>query len=499
MNIVKAIFILLTCINLSAQIDGEQLFDDSFLHEIRLENIDTMHFLDTKEYQLVKIIIDGMTIDSIGIKRKGNISGYSNPNKYGIKIKTNKYVDGREFDGIREFTLHMNYQDPTMIREKLTYDICNSMGLFSLRTAFTKVFINNTYWGLYTLVEGKDEMYKHIFNDRNLDAIESLDFGNMCFISTTPSVYDYDNNGNIPRYQLENGSTETAWLNFATMIEKANNTSDEQYLDTVSNYLNLEDFFTYQAVNVYLMNMDSYIQFRGNQIYVYDKLKNIWQVTPWDFNASFGLWDTNNTSADSYPMIPDAIKFGCIADRINNIPQLNTYYLKAMCHLNNTIGDTTFYFDKIDFWKDQIKEAVYSDYRKHITNLDFDNGFEYGHYSIFGESIPSLKTFITERLTLINEELSNINYSCETVDINEINKNKSITILPNPSHNYIIYDINKELSQSSEIFIHDSLGKVIHYWMSSQNQIDIEHLPHGLYILTIVDNTEIYTGRFIKR
>ncbi|PJA09985.1 MAG: hypothetical protein COX70_00205 [Flavobacteriales bacterium CG_4_10_14_0_2_um_filter_32_8] len=42
----------------------------------------------------------------------------------------------------------MNFEDPTLMREKLTYDICNEMGLFSLRTAFTKVYINNVYWGV---------------------------------------------------------------------------------------------------------------------------------------------------------------------------------------------------------------------------------------------------------------------------------------------------------------------------------------------------------------
>ena len=86
-----------------------------------------------------------------------------------------------DYDGIKEFTLHMNFQDPTMLREKLTYDICEEMGLFSLRTAFAKVYINNVYWGLYTLVEGKDEMYKHQFGNRSSDAIESLDFGDMCY------------------------------------------------------------------------------------------------------------------------------------------------------------------------------------------------------------------------------------------------------------------------------------------------------------------------------
>ena len=145
-------------VQLNAQ--GEDLFDDNYLHEIRLEQADTLHFIQTKDYQLLNISIDGKRIDSVGMKRKGNISGYPQTNKFGIKIKTNRYRKGVKHDGIKEFTLHMNYQDPSMLREKLSYDICADMGLLALRTAFAKVYINDVYWGLFTLVEGKDEMFK---------------------------------------------------------------------------------------------------------------------------------------------------------------------------------------------------------------------------------------------------------------------------------------------------------------------------------------------------
>ena len=262
--------------------DGDELFNDNVLHEIRFESMDTNIFIQTKDYQRVKIIVDGNTVDSIGVKRKGNISGYSTTNKYGLKIKTNKYVSGKEYDGTKEFTLHMNYQDPSMLREKLNYELADELGLYSLRTSFAKVYLNDVYWGLYTVVEGKDEMYKQVFNNRGMDAIESFDFGDMCHLFSDPTEYDVDNNSNgFPYYQLENGDANTAWINFEEMLDKANNTPNSSYISEVSNYLNLEDFFKYQALNVYLMNMDSYLAFKGNQIYVYDTTAQIWQVTPW--------------------------------------------------------------------------------------------------------------------------------------------------------------------------------------------------------------------------
>ncbi len=482
-EILTIVLIISTLLSYAQDIDGDNLFDDSFLHEVRFEQADTNKFINTKKYQQLKMIVDGNVVDSIGFKRKGNISQYSNPNKKAIKVKTNKYVNGKEYDGIKEFTLHMNFQDPTMLREKLTYDLCAQMGLFSLRTAFAKVYINDVYWGLYTIVEGKDEMYKQVFDNRDMDAIESLDLGDMCYISDNPTDYDYENNSSgMPYYQLENGNEATAWVRFATMIDKANNTPNEEYIDTVSKYLNLKDFFVYQAINVYLMNMDSYIDFKGNQIYVYDTTQNIWQVTPWDFNASFGLWNTNNYTSSEYPMIPNSIANGCIAGKLNEIPELKTYYLDAMCQLNDIVGNTSEYFAKIDGWKSQIQQAVYEDTRKHISNEDFDNSLEYGYLNLFGENIPALKTFITERLAIVQSGLVAENYDCVT-GIENISK-ANVNIYPNPTSDIIYIDIlNRDISDY-KIEIVNTLGKVVH---SSYNEkaIDVTSLQQGIYFLIL--------------
>jgi len=47
------------------------------------------------------MVFDGNVVDSIGFKRKGNISEYTSTNKYGIKIQTNKYVQGKYYDEIK--------------------------------------------------------------------------------------------------------------------------------------------------------------------------------------------------------------------------------------------------------------------------------------------------------------------------------------------------------------------------------------------------------------
>ncbi len=497
----KNVLIIVWCIlsiNLVAQVPGSNVFNDSFLHEIRFENADTAYWIASENYQRLNMRIDGTLVDSVGFKRKGNISEYPSTNKYGIKIKTNKYVQGKYYDGIKEFTLHMNFEDPTMMREKLTYDICNEMGLFSLRTAFAKVYINNVYWGLYTIVEGKDEMYKHKFGNRSSNAIESLDFGDMCYNGTNIWEYDANHPSSIyPRYEFSNGDPNTAWSSFINMLNKANNTSIGQYLDTVPKYLNIEDFFKYQAVNVYLMNFDSYISLRGNQIYVFDSLVKKWQVTPWDFNSSFGLWQTNNYQVTTYPMIPTTISSGCIASKMNTLPQLKNYYLEAMCMLTNVVCDTNVMYSKINNWKNLIQQAVYDDYRKVASNTDFDNGTEFGYYTVFGLSdVPALKTVLRERHHLIRQGLINAGYNCTVGVGDEVIVENDIAIYPNPSHNYIAISSNNNVIE--RVIITDMNGRVV-YENKFTDKINVSNLRAGMYMIkTMSTNGKQDILKFIK-
>lgn len=478
-----ATVIITTIVFNSIRSQGESLFNDNVLHEIHFNQMDTT-MIGTKQYQMVNMIFDGENVDSVAIKDKGNISAGVPNLKLPLKIKTNKYVNGKKYDGIKEFTLHNNFQDPTMMREKLTYEICAQLGLFSLRTAFARVYINNTYWGVYTIVEGKDEMYKHKFDNRDADAVESLDFGDMCFISNNPDDYNADVT-DWPYYELENGEASTAFPRFAEMIDKANNTPAAQYLETVADYLNLEHFFTYQAANVYLMNFDSYIGFKGNQIYLYDTLNTIWQVVPWDFNASLNLWDNGSGTqyADAYQMLSQDVTEGCIGEKMNEVPELKNYYLNAMCQMANDFCTPEQMNSRIDFLKNQIQEAVEADWRKVQTNAQFDEATEYGSFNINGNQFEGLKTFFEERYDLIAASLQGEGFDCSitTVDDGTVD-DSGLMVFPNPASDFINL---KQDETIKELKIYDLNGRNILRINNPSFPLDVKSLIPGMYVIKV--------------
>ena len=247
---------------------------------------------------------------------------------------------------------------------------------------------------------------------------------------------------------------------------------------------------------MYLLNFDSYISLKGNQIYVFDSLVKKWQVTPWDFNASFGLWQTNSYDVATYPMIPNSVSSGCIASKMNTLPQLKNYYLDAMCLLNNVVCDTNVMISKINNWKNQLQQAVYDDYRKEASNTDFDNGTEYGYYDVFGlTDVPALKTVLKERYNVIHQGLINAGYNC-TVGISDVKVDDKISIYPNPTHDYI--NISNDDSFIERVNIIDLNGKLI-YENKFTEKVNVSNLNAGMYVLKIMSKEGKQTLlKFIK-
>jgi hypothetical protein len=476
---------------------GLTLFNDNYLHEIHFNNVDTMTFINTENYQNVNMIVDGVTTASVGLKQKGNISASHGNNKIPFKIKTNEYVSGQEYDGIREFTLNNSFQDPSMMREKMNYDLSGEMGLYNLRTAYAKVFMDNQYWGVYTIVEGKDEMFDHVFGNRNGDAIESTDFGDLCYEGANKSNYYNSTLGDYV-YIVDNGSNSTAWSRFITMLDKANNTATN-YVSTVDDYLNIVDFTKYQAMNVYLLNFDSYIGYVGNQVYFYDENTNIWQVIPWDFNASFGLWNTLNYSPISYPIMPVDIYNGCIASNINTNPTLENLYYSTMCDLTTNYMDTTIFNAKIDGWKAQISTAVYADWRKDFANSDFDNATDYGYYWHNGEQVPAMKTFTKVRYETITAALQNLNFNCTTSTNSPLTNQPNFEISPNPATDKIYINFDKTVwNEIVNYEIMNTNGQIVQKGKVDNSIILINNLNNGLFILKCFDeNGNVATRRFL--
>jgi spore coat protein H len=115
----------------------------------------------------VTVRFDGKVWTQVGFRYKGN-SSLSRPRserirKLPFRLDFDKFEDehpevkDQRFYGFDKLTLASGYGDPSLIREKLAFDVLRDAGLVAARAAFYRVYVDvgdgPVYWGVYTMVE----------------------------------------------------------------------------------------------------------------------------------------------------------------------------------------------------------------------------------------------------------------------------------------------------------------------------------------------------------
>ena len=144
----------------------EKLFNQSMVTVINIEisNEDWESILKNpldEEYYRANVTINGETFYAVGIRTKGMTSlsqvASSDSDRYSFKISADKYVDGQSFFGLDKFVINNMYQDPTYMKEYLSYDMLTYIGVPTPLFSFVDVSINGEHKGLYLAVEAMEE------------------------------------------------------------------------------------------------------------------------------------------------------------------------------------------------------------------------------------------------------------------------------------------------------------------------------------------------------
>jgi len=169
---------------------GAVVFNDSIIHEIKIQTPleDWFTVLEAEFhanitdpdnypeiYHLCDVTFDGVTTYSCGFREKGNASntlanfGRKNPFKIAFDFTNNNQT----FDGLKKLNLNIFINDPSLMHDATCNKLMRDAGLFSSRTSYTKVWVNDEYIGLYLIIENVDKTflkskYGGAFNDGNL-------------------------------------------------------------------------------------------------------------------------------------------------------------------------------------------------------------------------------------------------------------------------------------------------------------------------------------------
>ncbi|MBO0998210.1 CotH kinase family protein [Bacillus sp. SD075] len=262
----------------------ESVFDQSKVTTVDItladEDLDSM--LDNpseKEIVNADVTIDGETVKNVGFRTKGNLSLNSvvqmgDSDRYSWKIDFDYYQEDQDLHGLKKLALNNNYSDPTYMREYLSYELMDKMGIATPGHSYMYVTINGKEWGLYLGVEAIEET-----------------FLSTNFTDGTGDLYYPDGTGSDLKW-ISDDIDDYTGINL-----KTNDHSDQsamiKMLDAINNggnveeVLDVDEMLRYFAANTALVNLDHYQGDKKHNYYLYEE-NGIFSILPWDYNMSFG-------------------------------------------------------------------------------------------------------------------------------------------------------------------------------------------------------------------
>jgi len=347
---------------------ADQFFDDGVIQEIRIQinPSDWQRLRDNFReniYYPCSFTWRGVTVPNIGIRSSG--LGSRNPQKPNLRVDFDRFEEDQRFLGLRSVKIDGNAQDPTEIRERLTFAFFRRMGLPASRETHGRVLLNGQYLGLYGVTESVDKD----FLKRNLGEDEGFLYEynyaapwHFEYLGADPAKYSpafYD-----PKTHEKDPDPRP----IEAFVRTVNQSSDGEFERTLAPYLDAQQFLTHLASETFMAEVDGILGDLGmanHNLYRYQG-KNLFK---------FLVWDKDNTFSNSSRDILRNVNEYVLMRRLLAIPALRDFYLSELVRATTLAGGVGGWLDQeIDRVWGMVQAPLAEDPNKQCPAVDFQPG-----------------------------------------------------------------------------------------------------------------------------
>ncbi|MCP4546298.1 MAG: hypothetical protein GY835_07520 [bacterium] len=392
------------------------LFDGDAVHEIHL-TFEQADWWDRLEYNfesyedppLLAAAFDWEAVhfDSIGVRFKGN-SSYNHVQGYkkSFKLDLDEFSSSQELEGLDKLNLNNVFMDPSFVRERAGYEICDALGLPACRSNYAALYINGDYWGLYVLLEQVDQEYieSRFGGDENGNLWKGEPKGTFEYFGTSVATYK-------TKYELKTNEDVDDWSDLIEAIDLLNNTPTAYLPDSLHNVMDVGSALMMHAADILTVNLDSYIGRCANYYFYHRDLDDRLVFLKWDLNMCWGTFNLNFNYSITEREQLDALwtnpRYGearPLEERLWEVPVYTDIYLGHLRRLMAGAAEPDRLIARMEEMRDLIRPWVYSDPNKFYSNTQFENAMD--HDTPSGpNSLPALGTFIRNRDTYLRSEI----------------------------------------------------------------------------------------------
>ena len=414
----------------------------------------------------------------ITIERRGNSSQWNDKTPYRFETVDedgeNNNVELLGMPEENDWVLYAPWQDKTMIRNVLIYQLSNDIDRYASRTQFVELFLNNEYKGVYVLMEKiKRDNNRIDISKLNPDEIEGDDLTggyvlkfDWYYTGDNLGGFESEYDGNTYNYHYPKPSDivpeqEEYIQNYISEFEDIMLSDD--YTNDLTGYptmMNVESFVDFILLQELAKNVDAY----RLSTYIYkdkESIDNRITAGPiWDFNHGFGncdygeTWEPENWLLEYNPEGGDQMSFWW-----ELLWQDENFRMKASqrySELRSSIFSEQHIFEIIDDAVTYLGEAI----NRNFSRWPILGNYTWPNYHVFDtyeEEVLYLKSWTTQRLAWMDSEILQLEIE-ESFSPSEYTLNQAY---PNPFNpiTKIDYGLPDEANVSLVIF--DILGREV--------------------------------------
>ncbi|MFF8578496.1 CotH kinase family protein [Streptomyces albidoflavus] len=196
-------------------------------------------------------------------------------------VKIDEYVEGRAYQGEREISLRPGANGQVPLNEALSLSLTDTSGQKAERYAFTSVEVNDRPAATRLMVENPDTDYADgTDDDGNAVLYKARAGGDFSYQGDDPSEYE-----SAFKQLNKKGSQDLEPV--MKLIKWAENASDEEFARDLDQYVDVESLAAYVATQNLLLNFDDMAGPGKNYLLRYDLDTKKFTVLGWDYNLTF--------------------------------------------------------------------------------------------------------------------------------------------------------------------------------------------------------------------
>jgi len=333
-----------------------------------------------------------------------------------------KFFDKNKFLGRKAIKLRALANDPTLIRERLTTELFNAVGVPVQEGSYARLFINGDTYGLYSFTDSINKRWigGYIHGDpkakigisyKLFSTPPNGPYSDFKYLGEDYTLYTDYNTYLLDEYEKTDfqpddiAGQHRRLIDFTkffdTWVKTYGNDSSDKAVEELGKFLNIESLLRLLVVESLVLAMDNFFLVMSNSFIYYNPERDNYVILPFDFDESLGgskgddavnketyltdcmTWVNyrDNETFDHY-FTNNILKNEKIKNRYNVIlkktssetfsPENVSAYVHALADLIR---------DDVNWNRESIENlgTTYDGFVNHFTLEEFESNLDYGH------------------------------------------------------------------------------------------------------------------------